>query len=194
MSQRAILIWTIGIGFIVAAMLALLVGEVAFNKYGLVIALHALAAFVWVGMLYYLNLVEIPITRASRPAIQHPNGALTNSDLSIRVYAWYRWAALLTWLTGLASLNVIQFNLVDVFTLQEGKEVFGVGAWIGTLMMLNVWIFIWPNQKKIMNDRTMSSHDANRAAKVVVIASRLNLILSIPAIMFMIGQAHGIPL
>jgi uncharacterized membrane protein len=69
----------------------------------------------------------------------------------------------------------------------------GVGAWLGTIMLFNVWVFIWPNQKKILGIVTASDEEKAKARKTALYASRINFILSVPMLMCMGGQSHGLP-
>jgi uncharacterized membrane protein len=82
---------------------------------------------------------------------------------------------------------------VAAFTLQSGFRVIGVGAWLGTIMLLNVWVFIWPNQKKILGIVPATDEEKAAARKIAGRASRINFILSIPMLMCMGGQSHGLP-
>ena len=86
----------------------------------------------------------------------------------------------------------------SAFTLGLGGEVFnsqamiiGVGAWLGTIMLFNVWVLIWPNQKKILGMVKASDEEIARARKVAFMASRTNTLLSIPMLMSMVGFGHG---
>ena len=69
----------------------------------------------------------------------------------------------------------------------------GIGAWFGTIMAFNVWVFIWPNQKKILGIVAATDEEKASARKVALLASRTNFVLSIPMLMCMIGPSHGLP-
>ena len=84
-------------------------------------------------------------------------------------------------------------GLVRAFTLQPGFRTIGVGAWLGTVMLFNVWVFIWPNQKKILGLVPATDDEKAAARKTAGKASRINFILSLPMLMCMGGQAHGLP-
>jgi uncharacterized membrane protein len=106
-------------------------------------------------------------------------------------------AAAVTWLTGLSALVTIgggMQGIVNAFMLSDGMAVIGVGAWLGTIMLFNVWVLIWPNQKKILGlDGKEHSADAIASAKkVALLASRTNTALSIPMLLCMVGFAHGL--
>ena len=79
------------------------------------------------------------------------------------------------------------------FTLQSGFRSIGVGAWLGTIMLINVWAFIWPNQKKILGIVAATDDEKAAARKIAARASRINFILSVPMLLCMGGQSHGLP-
>ena len=106
-------------------------------------------------------------------------------------------AAAVTWLTGLSALVTVgggMQGITNAFMLADGMAVIGVGAWLGTIMLFNVWVLIWPNQKKILGlDGKEHSADAIASAKkVALLASRTNTALSIPMLLCMVGFAHGL--
>ena len=70
----------------------------------------------------------------------------------------------------------------------------GVGAWLGTIMLFNVWVLIWPNQKKILGIVSASDEQKAKARKIAALASRTNTMLSIPMILCMASASHGLPL
>jgi uncharacterized membrane protein len=83
--------------------------------------------------------------------------------------------------------------LLKAFTLESGFRAIGVGAWLGTIMLINVWVFIWPNQKKILGIVTATDDEKAAARKIAARASRINFILSVPMLLCMGGQSHGLP-
>ena len=103
---------------------------------------------------------------------------------------YFRWSAVVTWLAGAALLGG---HFVDAFTLRQGYAAIGVGAWLGTIMLFNVWVFIWPNQKKILGIVPATDEQKAAARKIAGLASRTNFVLSIPMLMCMGGQSHGLP-
>jgi uncharacterized membrane protein len=105
-----------------------------------------------------------------------------------RALFWFRWASIVTWLAGAALLGP---NFVKAFTLQDGFVNIGLGAWLGTIMLFNVWHFIWPNQKKLLGLKAATDEQKAKAKKIALFASRTNVALSIPLIYFMGAQAHG---
>jgi uncharacterized membrane protein len=78
-------------------------------------------------------------------------------------------------------------------TLQPSHRVIGVGAWLGTIMLFNVWVLIWPNQKKILGIVAATDEQKAAARKTALMASRINFVLSVPMLMCMGGQSHGLP-
>lgn len=162
-----------------------------FNLSALIVWLHVLFGIVWIGLLYYFNFVQVPaVAEAAKDG--DPGPAAINKYIAPRALAWFRYAALLTWLTGAAAIEILYpAGLHEVFTLQSPYEVIGVGAWLGTIMLINVWVFIWPNQKKVLGMVEASDEAKLAAKKVALMASRTNTLLSIPMIMCMIGGGIG---
>jgi len=105
-------------------------------------------------------------------------------------------AAAVTWLTGLSALATVgggMQGIIDAFTFANGMHIIGMGAWLGTIMLFNVWVLIWPNQKKILglDGQEHSAEVIAGAKKVALLASRTNTALSIPMLLCMVGFAHG---
>src|SRR6056300_1611259 len=148
---------------------------------------HVIVGVAWIGLLYYFNFVQVP-------ALKNANADGTASGITKHVaplaLLWFRWAALATWIAGAALLGA---NFVPAFTLSGGYEAIGLGAWLGTIMLFNVWVLIWPNQKKILG-LDGQTHDAEVIAKakgVALMASRTNTALSIPMLLSMTAYGHG---
>ena len=80
------------------------------------------------------------------------------------------------------------------FSFAGSASIIGIGAWLGTIMLFNVWGLIWPNQKKILGMKQASADEIAAAKKVALMASRTNTLLSIPMLMCMTAFAHGLPL
>jgi uncharacterized membrane protein len=100
-----------------------------------------------------------------------------------------------TWLSGVYYLGFGAYGniLHKAFTLQKDFAVIGVGAWLGTIMLFNVWGLIWPNQKKILGIKPATDEEKAKARKVALYASRTNFVLSIPMLMCMAGATHHLP-
>jgi len=160
--------------------------------------LHIVSGVAWIGLLYYFNLVQTPGLAAAAADKGGPGGAGVSKYIAPLALVWFRWAAVATWVTGafylLNGYGVgSMIAIVRAFTLQEGFRTIGVGAWLGTIMLFNVWVFIWPNQKKILGMVPATDEEKAAARKTAGRASRINFILSLPMLMCMGGQSHGLP-
>jgi uncharacterized membrane protein len=160
--------------------------------------LHIVSGVFWIGLLYYFNVVQTPGLAAAAADKGGPGGAGVSKYIAPLALVWFRWAAVATWLTGafylLNGYGVgSTIAIVRAFTLQEGFRTIGVGAWLGTIMLFNVWVFIWPNQKKILGIVPATDEEKAAARKTAGRASRINFILSLPMLMCMGGQSHGLP-
>lgn len=153
--------------------------------------LHFLAGIVWIGLLYYFNLVQAPAMVAANADQGGPGGAGITKYVLPRALLWFRWAALVTWLAGAALLGP---RFVSAFTLQGNDAIIGIGAWLGTIMLLIVWGIIWPNQKKVLGLKAATDAEKAKARRVAFLASRTNTALSIPMLFFMGAGAHGVSL
>jgi uncharacterized membrane protein len=143
--------------------------------------LHFLAGVMWIGLLYYFNFVQVPALKA---AAADGTAAGITKHVAPRALLYFRWSAVVTWLAGAALLGS---NFVSAFTLQKGFAGIGIGAWLGTIMLINVWALIWPNQQKILGMTPATDEEKNKARRVALLASRTNMALSIPMLFFMAG-------
>ena len=152
--------------------------------------LHVVAGITWIGLLYYFNLVQVPGLAAAKA--DGTNAGITK-HIAPRALLWFRWAALVTWITGAWYLERSGIGFMDAFTLQGRDGIIGLGAWLGTIMLFNVWVLIWPNQKKVLG--LVPADDATKAksARIAFLASRTNTMLSIPMAFFMVAGPHGLP-
>ena len=154
--------------------------------------LHVLAGITWIGLLYYFNAVQAPAMAAAKA---DGTAAGISKHIAPRALLWFRWAALITWLTGAYYLERSGIGLGNAFLLRSGAAPIGIGAWLGTIMLFNVWVLIWPNQKKVLG--IVPADDAAKAkgARVAFLASRTNTMLSLPMLFFMVAgsAAHGLP-
>jgi len=178
----AIVVWLALSGFHVGA----------FNEAGLARWIHVVAGVFWIGLLYYFNVAQTPALADAAADKGGPGGAGITKYVAPRALFWFRWSALVTWLMG-AWLLSLSVGFVNAFTLHSGAQVIGVGAWLGTIMLVNVWGVIWPNQKKILGIVAATDEQKAQARKTAGMASRINFILSIPMLMCMVGQTHGLP-
>src|SRR6202790_3433293 len=160
--------------------------------------LHIISGVMWIGLLYYFNVVQTPGLAGAAADKGGPGGAGVSKYIAPRALLWFRWAAVATWVTGALYLMVGygEGNLSGIFkafALQPGVRTIGTGAWLGTIMLFNVWVFIWPNQKKILGIVSATDDEKAAARKIAARASRINFILSLPMLMCMGGQMHGLP-
>jgi uncharacterized membrane protein len=189
---------TIALGFVLALAVAFGLGN-GFNGMDSVIWLHVLAGVAWIGLLYYFNFIQVPgVGKAlAEKDSGGPGPAAINKYIAPPALLWFRMAAAVTWLTGLSGLAQLgggMQGIVNAFTFQGGMAVIGLGAWLGTIMLFNVWVLIWPNQKKILG-LDGKTHDAGTIAsakKIALLASRTNTALSVPMLLCMVGYAHGL--
>jgi uncharacterized membrane protein len=181
---------TIAAGVILAIVVALASMGVQLNVPSLLIWLHVLAGIVWIGLLYYFNFVQVPALAAAAADQGGPGGAGIGKYVAPRALLWFRWGAVFTWLTGAAYLGHAGL-FDDAFLLKPAGFTIGVGAWLGTIMLFNVWVFIWPNQKKVLGITQATADQIAKARRVAFLASRTNTVLSIPMLMSMVSLGHG---
>lgn len=143
--------------------------------------IHFMAGVMWIGLLYYFNFVQVA---ALKNAAADGTAAGISRHVAPRALLYFRWAAVVTWLAGAALLGPL---FVDAFLLRNGMGGIGIGAWLGTLMLVNVWVWIWPNQKKVLGMVAASGDGKDKARRVAFLASRTNTMLSIPMLFFMAG-------
>lgn len=152
---------------------------------------HVLFGVAWIGLLYYFNFVQIPAVGAAAADSDGPGPAAINKYIAPRALLWFRWAALLTWLTGAAALETMGIGFANAFLLRTGFVPIGIGVWLGTIMLFNVWVLIWPNQKKVLGMVEASDEEKAKAKNTAMLASRTNTLLSIPMLMSMVSFGHG---
>lgn len=183
---------TIALGFVTAIIIMLVVGGVGdFNTYSLAVWLHVFFGIIWIGLLYYFNFVQVPAVGAALADEGGPGPAAINKYVAPRALWWFRWGALATWLTGAATLEIMGVGIGNAFMLKGNGLIIGIGAWLGTIMLFNVWVLIWPNQKKILGIVEASADEIAKAKNTALMASRTNTFLSIPMLMSMVGYGHG---
>jgi len=194
MNPLTSILGTIISGFVLAILIVLGLGATGINAIEFEVWFHVLAGVLWIGLLYYLNFVQVPAVGAALADKDGPGPAAINKYIAPRALLWFRWGALATWITGAGALqNLGEGGFIAAFTLQEGWKIIGIGAWLGTIMLFNVWVLIWPNQKKILGIVEASADQIAGAKKVALMASRTNTLLSIPMLMCMTGHMHGLP-
>lgn len=157
---------------------------------------HLLSGVAWIGLLYYFNFVQVPALAAAGADKDGPGPGAITKYVAPLALDWFRWAALVTWLSGVAYLlsgDPKGLGLMDAITLSGTSQAVGIGAWLGTIMLFNVWVLIWPNQQKILGLVAATDEEKAKARPVALMASRTNTLLSIPMLMFMGASTHGLP-
>jgi uncharacterized membrane protein len=184
-------------GIVLAIVIAVATMGIAFNVGSFIVWVHVMAGITWIGLLYYFNFVQVPALADAAGDEGGPGGAGITKYVAPRALWWFRWGAALTWLSGAAYLGHLKM-FKAAFMLGMGGDaintqamIIGVGAWLGTIMLFNVWVLIWPNQKKILGMVEASADEIAKARKTAFIASRTNTLLSIPMLMSMVGFGHG---
>jgi len=197
MNPLTSILGTIISGFVLAIIITLALGTQVVNPIEIAVWAHVLVGITWIGLLYYFNFVQVPAVGAALKDEGGPGPAGINKYVAPRALLWFRWSALATWLTGAAALGHMGI-MKEAFTFENfsfagSASIIGIGAWLGTIMLFNVWGLIWPNQKKILGMKQASADEIATAKKVALMASRTNTLLSIPMLMCMTAFAHGLP-
>jgi uncharacterized membrane protein len=157
--------------------------------------LHIVSGVFWIGLLYYFNVVQIPGLAAGLADKGGPGNAGIVKYIAPRALLWFRWGAVVTVVTGVLLMEFAYGGggLMKGLMFREGFATIGVGAWLGIIMLFNVWVFIWPNQKKVIGVVPATDEEKAKARATATMVSRINFILSIPMLMAMGGQSHGLP-
>ncbi|MDC9724910.1 MAG: urate hydroxylase PuuD [Gammaproteobacteria bacterium] len=185
---------TIASGFILAILIALFGWQSSgsFNVLELTVWLHVVVGITWIGLLYYFNFVQVPAMGEALADEGGPGPAAIGKYVAPRALLWFRYSAALTWLTGVSALESTGVGIVNAFTFANSQAaLIGVGAWFGTIMLFNVWVLIWPNQKKILGMVEATADEVAKAKVTAALASRTNVLLSIPLLLSMTAFAHG---
>jgi len=147
--------------------------------------LHFLAGITWIGLLWYFNFVQTP----SMPKIPDAEKPAVSKVIAPAALFWFRWAAMATIILGII-LALMNGYFGQAVMLQKPFTSIGLGMWLGAIMWFNVWFVIWPNQKKALGIVTVSPEQKAAAAKAAGMTSRINTMLSIPMLYFMVAQGH----
>jgi len=148
--------------------------------------LHVTAGVMWIGILWYFNFVQTP----SMPKIPDEQKPAISKVIAPAALFWFRWAAMATIILGLI-LAWMNGYVGPALMLQKGVLAIGLGMWLGIIMWFNVWFIIWPNQKKALGMVQVTPEDKTKAARVAMLTSRFNTMLSLPMLYFMVAQSHG---
>jgi uncharacterized membrane protein len=144
--------------------------------------MHVFFGILWIGLLYYFNFVQIRVM----PDIPAELKPAVSKYIAPEALFWFRWAALATWVMGVI-LAIKRGYLIQAFTLGLTEHPVGVqhtfigfGMWLATIMFLNVWVFIWPNQKIALGLVEGDADAKAKAGRLAMLFSRTNTLLSIP--------------
>ena len=149
---------------------------------------HYLAGVMWIGLLYYFNFVQ---TQALAEANKAGEGGPISKYVAPRALQYFRWSALVTWVMGFVLLSTFPHGM-SAFMLQPPYVGIGIGAWLGTIMLFNVWVIIYPNQMKALGKVPATDEEKAKARRIAFLVSRTNTALSIPLLFFMaFGFSHG---
>jgi len=147
---------------------------------------HVLSGIMWIGLLWYLNFIQIP----SMPKIPDEQKAAIGKVIAPAVLFWFRWAALSTIITGLivAYLNgyIHEAMALGIGSGGGKNTAIGIGMWLGLIMAFNVWFIIWPNQKKVLGMVECSPEEKSKSARTAMLFSRTNTLLSLPMLLCMV--------
>ena len=146
--------------------------------------LHVFFGITWIGLLYYFNFVQIP-TMPKVPAELKPG---VSKYIAPSALFYFRCGAAFTVLTG-RLLAWSYGELVEALTLQPSARLIGIGMWLALIMAFNVWVIIWPNQQKVLGLVEADDAAKAKAGTTAAMASRLNVLLSIPMLLAM-TNAH----
>ena len=150
--------------------------------------LHVLSGIMWIGLLWYFNFVQIP----SMPNIPDDQKPAVSKFIAPKALFWFRWGAVATLVTGLVLAHLNGY-LYDSMTLDINNAKYfmiGVGMWLGIIMAFNVWVIIWPNQKKALGIIAVDASQKASAARKAMLFSRTNTLLSIPMLYCMVGAQN----
>jgi uncharacterized membrane protein len=148
--------------------------------------LHVFFGVLWIGLLYYFNFVQVP----TMPKIPAELKAGVTGHIAPSALFFFRWGAAFTVLTGL----IIAFHngyAIPALTFAGDYDLIGLGMWLALIMAFNVWVLIWPNQKKILGLVEATPEEKAKAAPIAAVASRANVLLSLPMLWCMVNSNLG---
>jgi uncharacterized membrane protein len=153
---------------------------------------HFLGGIMWIGMLWFFNFVNVAAVKEATAAGE---AAPIGKYVVPRALLFFRWGAVVTWVMGAGLLSTIpgpngENGFLAAFSLNGYMAPIGIGAWLGTIMLFNVWVLIWPNQKKILGFAPATDEEKAKARRIAFLASRTNTMLSIPMLFFMATGPH----
>jgi uncharacterized membrane protein len=157
---------------------------------------HVIAGFIWLGHLFFLNLVNVPL----QASLIEAEKSSVNAKLLPRVFWWFRWGAMITVLAGLALFTATYMYVpgqgfvpspvfIDADGITDRAMWILFGMALAAVMWFNVWMVIWPAQKKMLRGKA-SQDELPRLRRRAYLASRTNAYLSAPMLFAMLAPAH----
>lgn len=152
--------------------------------------LHVVSGVMWIGLLWYFNFVQIP----NMPNIPDEQKPAIGKVIAPAALFWFRWGAMATLVTGLI-LAALNGYLVEAITIGLTDDVakhtaIGIGMWLGAIMWFNVWMIIWPNQKRALGIVDADADTKAKSARTAMLFSRTNTMLSFPMLYLMISAQN----
>ena len=180
---------TVIAGFVLLGILVAIFGNINFLEPAwLAFAfrwLHVMVGVMWIGLLWYFNFVQIP----SMPKIPDEHKPAISKVIAPEALFWFRYSALLTVITGLIVAWLNGYGH-DALMLGDGYQAIGLGMWLAIIMAINVWFIIWPNQKRALGIVDAEPEVKAKSAKVAMLTSRTNTLLSVPMLYLMVAQQN----
>lgn len=151
--------------------------------------LHIAGVIVWIGH-NWVNVVQNPVYRGALPDDPPERTRDVFMAASRREHGMFRHASLVVLVTGVFMLWH-RGLLADALLVSGSAATLGFGVWLGLLMVLNLWFVMWPHQKKVLGFVPAPVEERLRCSRITFLASRVNTVLSIATLYFMIAGAHG---
>jgi uncharacterized membrane protein len=177
----------LGIGAILAVIVFLIVGhysvllESSFWQF-LFRFFHVISGVLWIGLLYYFNFVQIPAMASPQMEAGWKPGV--SKVIAPKALFFFRWAAASTVLFGL---------IIMIYNQSWHSLTISIGMLLGLIMAYNVWFIIWPNQQKALGLVPADDEAKKKAARMAMLTSRFNTMLSIPMLYCMVAEQQGLP-
>ena len=157
--------------------------------------LHVISGVMWIGLLWYFNFVQIP----NMPNIPDEQKPAIGKVIAPAALFWFRWAAMATLITGLItlalyygherSISALTFTLTSDYSDPQALTI-GIGMWLAIIMAFNVWMVIWPNQKRALGIVEADPETKAKSARTAMLFSRTNTMLSVPMLLAMVAAQN----